>query len=466
MPNETGNKPVVHTRKHIARLERERRQTRLILYTFIGILVAILGLVGYGYLDINYFQLRRPVATVGGREILASQFEARVRLQRQQLLFQYNQYMQYSQLFGLDVSQQIQQIDARLNTPVDLGDTVLSQMIDEELIRLESEKRGITVSEAEMNESMQDTFGYYPNGTPTLTITPTEVVFPTVPAEAFKIVTVTPIATMTPAATATPVAPTATAGTTGSTSTVEPTPSPTATLLPTATPTTGPTATALPTSTPYTFEGFQSEFDDTLEQYIKLGFTEADYRGLFENNLLRKKLFDVITADVPHAEEQVWARHILVPDEASALAVVERLKNGEDFGAIAAEVSQDPGSASAGGDLGWFGKGAMIPEFETVAFSLEPGQISDPVESTFGFHIIQVIARQERPLSPDAYEQARSKRFDEWLGQAYTDYGVELFDFWRQRVPTEPNLGTMATESANAASTAQAAANATVIVVP
>src|SRR3972149_6900228 len=101
MPNEPGRKPVVHTKKHIARLERERRQTRIILFTFIGILVIVVGLLLYAYLDLNYFQLNRPVAKVGDNEITARQFEARVRMSRQQLLSQYNLYMQYYQLFGM-----------------------------------------------------------------------------------------------------------------------------------------------------------------------------------------------------------------------------------------------------------------------------------------------------------------------------------------------------------------------------
>ena len=67
MANEQGKKPVVHTKKHIARLERERRQSRLILYIFIGILATVIGLLVYGYSDLNYFQLRRPRRN-GGRE--------------------------------------------------------------------------------------------------------------------------------------------------------------------------------------------------------------------------------------------------------------------------------------------------------------------------------------------------------------------------------------------------------------
>ena len=107
MSNESGKKPVLH-KKHIARLERERRETRLILYTFFGILGAVVLLLFYGWLDINYLQSNRAVAKVGDTKILVKDFEPRVRLQRQQLLDNYYQYQQYAQYFGMDVSSQLQ----------------------------------------------------------------------------------------------------------------------------------------------------------------------------------------------------------------------------------------------------------------------------------------------------------------------------------------------------------------------
>jgi len=465
MPNDPGRKPVVHTRKHIARLQRERQQTRLILYTFVGIVAAVVGLIVYGYLDLNYLQLRRPVAKVGDEEILASQFEARVRLYRQQLLNQYQQ-MQYYQAFGLDVSAQLQQIETTLNSPVGIGQTVLDRMIEEELVKQEAAKRGIVVSDEEIDREIQINFQYFPNGTLTPTATPTEVIMPTIPAQAFEIVTMTPTPTATPEftptleATPTPEAEGTSTLLPASTGTVEPLPSPTptatftATASPTLTPTAGPTSTPFPTATPYTFEGFQSEYKDVLGLFNELGMSEADYRSLVEYQILYPKLFDQITADVPREEEQVWARHILVPDEASAYAVLERLIL-EDFASVAREVSQDTASAANGGDLGWFGKGVMVAPFEDAAFKLQPGEISDPVKSDFGYHIIQVIAKQVRPLDASQYEQARNKAYQAWLTKAKEEYGVQTFDFWMERVPTDPNFITMATKSAENA-TAQA----------
>jgi parvulin-like peptidyl-prolyl isomerase len=347
-------------------------------------------------------------------------------------------YQQYAQMFGMDVQNQLDQIKSQLDAPDALGLTVLDQMINEQLVRLEAKKRGITVSEAELANEQQNTFGYYPNGTPTVAPTATEIVMPDVPAEAYKLVTMTPVPSATP--------------------TSEVVPTATATLVPEATPTAGPTPTPLPTATPYTQEGFEKTFNESRDSFIKLGLSEEGYAGLFEYQLLQKKVQDAITADVPSTQTQVWARHILVSDEAIALVVIDRLKSGEDFAALAQELSTDTGSAVNGGDLNWFGPGAMVPEFEAAAFALEKtgDYTTTPVKSQFGYHIIQLIAKQERPLSADQYQAAKDKAFSDWLTKAREEYGVETFDIWKNHVPTEPNFFTVATEAVNAQNTALA----------
>lgn len=444
MPNEQGKKPVLH-KKHVARLQREQQQGRIILYTFFGILAAVVLLLIYGWLDIRYFQANRPVAKVGDTKILVKDFEPRVRLQRQQLLSQYNLYSQYQQ-FGMDVTAQLQQIEGSLNQPTIVGQTVLDQMINEELIRLEAAKRGITVDQAELDEAVKTAFNYFPNGTPSPTVTPTLVTLPNAPAEAFAVVTKTPPPTNTPAPT----------------STSESAPTATATIAPSATPTAtaGSTSTPEPTATPYTLEGFQTELDAANGRMVKLGFDDDIFRKFFEAQLLETKLREVIAADVATTQTQVWARHILVADEQAAKDIIVRLQAGEDFATLAQQLSTDTGSGLNGGDLGWFGTGAMVPEFETAAFALEnPGDITTaPVQSDFGYHIIQLIAKQDRPLTADQYETAKQKAFADWLTVAKEEYGVETFDIWQSRVPNEPNFITIATEAAEAQLTAQAEA--------
>lgn len=412
-------KPKIVSKKHIARLERERRQVTIIKYIAIFVVVAVALIVGYGFFNLEYLQPRQPVAEVNGEKIPLKEFEARVVVQRNQLLNQYMQYMQYQQMFGLDVNAQLQQIQSSLDVPTIVGQQVLDAMINEALIRQEAAKRDISVSSEELEAFKQEQFGYFPNGTPTPTITPTpvDVTYPTLSPEQLKLVTATP----------------------------EVTPEPTSTPVPTATPdlSVTPTITPVPsaTATPYTLEGYQKEFEDAQKSMLDTGLTKAEYNRLFETEILRTKLLDEVTKDVPHEEEQVWARHILLSDEAIAMATLDRLKKGEDFAKLATELSQDTGSGANGGDLGWFGKGAMVPEFEAAAFALKVGEISEPVQSNFGWHIIQLLGRTTVPMTASQYEQARQTAFNDFLTKLRDESDVVTYDeLWQANVPTSPSL--------------------------
>jgi peptidyl-prolyl cis-trans isomerase C len=110
-----------------------------------------------------------------------------------------------------------------------------------------------------------------------------------------------------------------------------------------------------------------------------------------------QKTYDEV-AKTQTPETEVHARHILVDSEDDAKKALQRVKDGEDFGKVATEISKDPGSK--GGDLGWFTKDRMVPEFADAAFKLQPGQISDPVKSQFGWHIIRVDEKREKKFPP------------------------------------------------------------------
>jgi peptidyl-prolyl cis-trans isomerase C len=97
-------------------------------------------------------------------------------------------------------------------------------------------------------------------------------------------------------------------------------------------------------------------------------------------------------------ETEVHAHHILVPTEDEAKAALKRVKGGEDFGKVADEVSKDPGAK--GGDLGWFTKDRMVTEFADAAFKMEPGQISDPVKTQFGWHVIKLDEKRPKVFPP------------------------------------------------------------------
>jgi peptidyl-prolyl cis-trans isomerase C len=101
------------------------------------------------------------------------------------------------------------------------------------------------------------------------------------------------------------------------------------------------------------------------------------------------------------------AAHILVETEAEAQAIVEELAGGADFGAIARERSQDPGSGAQGGDLGWFGAGMMVQPFEEAVAALEPGAVSAPVETQFGWHVIRLT--ETRPVPVPTLDEVRDQ---------------------------------------------------------
>jgi peptidyl-prolyl cis-trans isomerase C len=107
-------------------------------------------------------------------------------------------------------------------------------------------------------------------------------------------------------------------------------------------------------------------------------------------------------------EEEVHAKHILVDTEAEAKKIIADLKGGADFAALAKQYSKDPSGAQQGGDLGFFKKGEMVPEFATAAFALQPGQVSQtPVHSQFGWHVIQLVER--RKAEPPSFEAAKDE---------------------------------------------------------
>ncbi len=117
------------------------------------------------------------------------------------------------------------------------------------------------------------------------------------------------------------------------------------------------------------------------------------------------KVYDDATKQMA-GEQEVRARHILVETEDEAKTILVELKKGTDFGELAKQKSKDPGAVE-GGDLGYFTKDQMVPEFSEVAFKLEPGQLSDPVKSAFGWHIIKSEDKRDRPVP--AFDQVKDQ---------------------------------------------------------
>ncbi|MBD8016425.1 MULTISPECIES: peptidylprolyl isomerase [Planococcus] len=165
----------------------------------------------------------------------------------------------------------------------------------------------------------------------------------------------------------------------------------------------------------------KEELGESFDQFLaQNNQTEESYKKVIRLNLLQEK---ALTEDVEVTDEEIQAqydrqgtelnaRHILVADEETANSLKKELDEGGDFAALAEKNSTDTGSAANGGNLDWFGPGAMVPEFEEVAYGLEVDEISEPVASEFGFHIIQVLDKrkvEDQPAFEDQKEDIRSE---------------------------------------------------------
>lgn len=165
----------------------------------------------------------------------------------------------------------------------------------------------------------------------------------------------------------------------------------------------------------------EEQLGESFEQFLQQNNqTEDSYRKVIRLNLLQEKALtdgvdvtdEEIQAQYERQGTELNARHILVADEETANKVKKELDEGGDFAKLAEEYSTDPGSAANGGSLDWFGTGAMVPEFEEAAYALEVEEISAPVQSQHGFHIIQVMEKrqvEDQPALEDQKDQIRKE---------------------------------------------------------
>jgi peptidyl-prolyl cis-trans isomerase C len=209
--------------------------------------------------------------------------------------------------------------------------------------------------------------------------------------------------------------------------------------------------------------GGQDAFDQVIED---AGLSTEDVDEQLREITLREQVETELTAGLDVADEdveafyeqhrderydQVSARHILTETEAEADEAMARLEAGEDFGELAEELSIDPGSAEQGGSLGEFGRGQMVPEFEEAAFGADEGEVVGPVESQFGFHVIEVTSRVQLELADvegEIREELRqtldAEATQQWLQEQLEAAEVEVnprFGSWDAElgevVPTE-----------------------------
>jgi len=407
------------------RLERERVQRKYLVIISITVLVFVIGIIAYGLVDKYFLTQHKAVAKVNDESITVGEFQKQVSYQRSQLVQQYINTYQTSQLFGNDPTlgnyfkSMLDQISTQLDSPDLIGEDVLNYMIDNLVIEQQARQLGVSVSDPEIEQSMQAAFGFYPNGTPTPQPTYPIISTSTLSPTQYALIRPTPANTVT---------------------SIGITPTTTFITESVITPTLNLTPTPSLTVTPYTIEGYKNQVQLYIDNLGDINFTEKDIKELLRHQLIRQKIAEKVTGDLPNTEERVWARHILVSTEGEANKVIERLNAGEDFSNLASELSQDTASKDIGGDLGWFGSGKMVKEFEEAAFKLKIGEVSQPVKSDFGYHIIQVLGHENVALTSSELETQRQTKFNDWLETQKESMKIEKFDVWKSTVPIEPAL--------------------------
>ena len=440
------------TKKHLAREQREAKQTRLILIVAIAVGAIVLGLLVYGIIDQTIIRPRTPIAQVGDTTITSREFRSYVQYTRVQVLnqaFQYYTFYQQFGEFGESFLQRAQALTMELTRPVGFGRTILDEMIDNIIIKDEAASRGITVSQAEIDEAIQAAFGFFPDGTPTPTVTATIQPTPTFSE------TLQALITLTPTPTEVPLEENQELETPDEIDEDDDVVMPEADVIEEDVfameeidedldlPDFEPEIFDVPeiTPTPYTAEMFAQNIREFNSMYGPYNFDIDDLREIFKVNLLREKLIEEIAGDLSPIRPEVWARHILVETLDEANEVLSRLEEGEDFHDLAAEYSLDESNREQGGNLGWFDENTMVAPFSETAFSLAEGEISGPVETTFGYHIIQVLGRRESQIPPAEFRTLQQNVFIDWLTeQRNTRDDIIIFEAWDAHVPSTPEV--------------------------
>jgi foldase protein PrsA len=217
-----------------------------------------------------------------------------------------------------------------------------------------------------------------------------------------------------------------------------------------------------------TDEDIEAEFDKYAEQYgdqfdsllQQSGFTEETFKDNLRFEVLKSKAIaetvevtdDEIKKYYEQAKYELNGRHILVETAEEAAAVVEELKAGGDFAKIAKEKSVDTASGAEGGELGWFTVGAMVPAFNDAAYALKLNTISEPVQSDYGFHIIEITDKREVEdfgSLEDEKESIKEKIMDTKIAEAdWAAISAKLVEKAKVEVKDKDLKGTFGTEEA------------------
>jgi parvulin-like peptidyl-prolyl isomerase len=427
-PEQPGrNKPPSRRQEYRSRAEREAEiQRYVVLGTAIAV-IAVVVVLGIAIIIDQVIIPRQVVANVEGHEITVADFQKRVRLERLLRIQQLTNLVQTYQSFGYPDDQISQLLTQQppystwyneLQIPDQMGLTVINDMTEEQLIRNAAAEQGVTVTQEQIDAKINDFFGYDPEAVAAAS------------AESTAEVT----ATLEPTTTPTPF--------------VSPTPSPTPTVTPT--PELTPTATVTPlttlppeptlTTTQQAHEFNQSKADFFTQLRTQTGMSDADINAYFEFQALREAMRDTVTPDVTQTGPFANVRHILVATEEEAQDIIAALNAGESFAELAKAASTDTGSGANGGELGWGPVSKYVKPFADAVVTAEIGATVGPIQSEFGYHIIQVRAREDREMTEDELTQAKETAFTAWIDNLKTTKQdvTQTFSNWVNYVPSDP----------------------------
>lgn len=354
------------SRRQLSKWEREQRQQRLLYLAGAALVLVVVLIFGAGLLYDNVVRANESVAQVGSQNITAAQVLDEVKPSARVLDSQAKQ----AGGVGTSASSISSYVDQQKRG---LPDQALNDLIDAAIIQQEADRRGISVSQADVDARVQQQVAaFQASQNPTPAASPTDAA-----------------TDATPAATATP---------------------------------NGATATPLPTLQAADYTAALAKLTD------QTGLTEQDERTNASREVLREKLQEAIGAEqVPATQDQVHAAHIVLPSEDQAREVLTQLQGGADFATLAQQNSTDTATKDAGGDMGWFSRGSKAQPIGDAAFSLQPGQVSDVIANGSSFEIIKVLEHQaDRAVPADELTSQRAQAFNTWLSTQRAGPNVKL----------------------------------------
>ena len=402
----------------------------------VGALVA--AILAFTTVNEQIVKPRTVLASVNGNDITRRDYW---RWQGVQLIEQVNQYSRLAGLLPADQAGQYRQLAAQAQTDLnslwgstDTDDQALQRMVDDQVMVQYADDIGIEVSNNEVDRYILNRFS--PEDAPLIPETPTPTLIPERAAFASETAAAAATATSTapppspaptqrpllappvmagdPANPAIPVTSPDVATPDGAKASPESVASPDSPASPAASPEVSPTLNA--DQALQTAEAGYETYRDSVFETARI--SREDYETwVARPQLIRQRVIDTLQAGIGQRGEQVLAAHILVGTQELAQQLRAQLDQpGVTFADLAATQSTDTGSAANGGDLGWVTFGELVKPFEDVAFSLDPGQISQPVQTEFGWHIIRVDEHvSDRPYTEEQITALRERTVQQWL---------------------------------------------------